>query len=270
MPKGEPIPANADSFGYGINDYGIVVGSYRAADHRDDAFMFEGSTMRELNSPIGPSAWFLTDAHDINNAGQIVGSGIFNGHRHAFRLDPLIDTDFVATRFGGHPGDPDHQWEHCAPSWPARRRLSGCTRGTTASPNGSSACTPDCAGSSTGPAPGRAATDYFKGNPTNTVYKEPIPQNTRDAFLFRLSTSWVRHGSLRLTGVGGSPILACPEFLLSTCPRRDAGFARRIAVSLSLTRGAFQRRHRCVDGPLYARELVPRLFANSRYPRAWY
>lgn len=35
----------------------------------------------------GLSGWTLTEANDINNLGQIVGNGTFNGQQHAFELE---------------------------------------------------------------------------------------------------------------------------------------------------------------------------------------
>ncbi len=45
--------------------------------------------MDNLNSEIDPnSGWDLTEAININDSGQIVGSGWINGEEHAFRLRP--------------------------------------------------------------------------------------------------------------------------------------------------------------------------------------
>jgi probable HAF family extracellular repeat protein len=42
-----------------------------------------------LNSLIGASSgWTLDAAFAVNNAGQIVGTGLLNGIEHAFLLDP--------------------------------------------------------------------------------------------------------------------------------------------------------------------------------------
>jgi probable HAF family extracellular repeat protein len=43
---------------------------------------------------IPPSEWILQTATDINDAGQIVASGInAGGQTHAFRLDPIIEPE---------------------------------------------------------------------------------------------------------------------------------------------------------------------------------
>jgi probable HAF family extracellular repeat protein len=78
------------SFAYSINDSGTVVGySWLASGPSPHAFVYANGIMLDLNSllPNG-SGWELTEAYGINDAGQIVGSGSFNGQVSAFRLDP--------------------------------------------------------------------------------------------------------------------------------------------------------------------------------------
>jgi probable HAF family extracellular repeat protein len=62
-------------------------------------FLIENGLMRNLNTLLPPaSGWQLLEANDINDRGEIVGSGNINGQQHAFLLTPLIcsaaeDTD---------------------------------------------------------------------------------------------------------------------------------------------------------------------------------
>ncbi len=51
----------------------------------------------ELNAQIADPEWALTQAVDINDAGQIVGQGVFKGKRHGFVLTP----DLNASRLVG-------------------------------------------------------------------------------------------------------------------------------------------------------------------------
>ena len=77
------------SFAYSINDSGTVVGySWLSSGQSPHAFVYANGIMLDLNSllPKG-SGWELTEAYGINDAGQIVGSGLFNGQVSAFRLD---------------------------------------------------------------------------------------------------------------------------------------------------------------------------------------
>jgi probable HAF family extracellular repeat protein len=77
---------NATTWGFGINDSGIVVGqsTYQGTYH---AFVYSGGKMKDLNKliPAG-SGWVLLTANGINNAGQIVGEGMHNGKEHGFLL----------------------------------------------------------------------------------------------------------------------------------------------------------------------------------------
>lgn len=80
-----------NSYAYGINDSGSIVGySDLASGAYPHAFLYSQGVMLDLNSliPAG-SSWQLLEAYGINNAGQIVGEGLWNGQMHAFRLEPL-------------------------------------------------------------------------------------------------------------------------------------------------------------------------------------
>jgi probable HAF family extracellular repeat protein len=70
---------------YGINGLGQIVGE--ADDTAQHAFLYTGGAMTDLNSLLpANSGWVLTEAHAINDAGQIVGLGTLNGQKHAFLL----------------------------------------------------------------------------------------------------------------------------------------------------------------------------------------
>jgi probable HAF family extracellular repeat protein len=85
---------------YGINDSGSVVGYSRDSAGVSRAFVFVGGILYDLNSLIDPAAgWMLEAAYAINGAGQIAGTGFFNGTPTAFRLDPLTAMEAA----GAHP-----------------------------------------------------------------------------------------------------------------------------------------------------------------------
>lgn len=78
------------SFAWSINDQGIVVGSSENASNTNRAFIWRNGQMSDLNSLIDSTqGWVLTEASDINNQGQIVGYGRFNGQTRAFLLTPI-------------------------------------------------------------------------------------------------------------------------------------------------------------------------------------
>lgn len=83
----------------GINDSRQVVGYFRAStetfrlDPRpgDRAFLWENGSVHDLNTVIpAASGWTLMRAADVNDFGQIVGTGIApNGEYHGFLLTPI-------------------------------------------------------------------------------------------------------------------------------------------------------------------------------------
>jgi|SRR5271165_3806791 len=76
------------TWGFGINDAGVVVGqsSFPNTYH---AFVYSGGKMKDLNKLIpAKSGWVLLEADSINNAGQIVGLGMHKGQERAFLLTP--------------------------------------------------------------------------------------------------------------------------------------------------------------------------------------
>jgi probable HAF family extracellular repeat protein len=84
------LAGGSQSFAYAINDSGHVVGSSSSSDGGLRAFVYAGGRMQDLNSLVAPDwGWLLTEARDINDAGQIVGTGVINGQQHAFLLSPI-------------------------------------------------------------------------------------------------------------------------------------------------------------------------------------
>jgi probable HAF family extracellular repeat protein len=79
------------SGGYGINNYDWVVGWAEATNGGGPrAFVHDGTRMTDLNSVLwNPGGWLLREADAVNDAGQIVGSGVLNGQEHAFFLQPM-------------------------------------------------------------------------------------------------------------------------------------------------------------------------------------
>jgi uncharacterized membrane protein len=77
-----------------LNDSGMAVGSSTQLDFfqlRDHGIIWdETDGLQDLNELIPEnSGWFLGEAFDINNAGQIVGGGVFNGRSMGYLLTPV-------------------------------------------------------------------------------------------------------------------------------------------------------------------------------------
>ena len=81
----------SSSFAYGINDIGAVVGySWVVDNSAQHAFLYYNGILRDLNSVISAnSGWVLNQAYGINDEGDIVGSGTYQGQTRAFLIDPV-------------------------------------------------------------------------------------------------------------------------------------------------------------------------------------
>ena len=88
-----------NSYSYNVGAGGQVVGASEVELTSDSthAFLYtSGSGMVDLNTLIDPlSGWELSDAADINEAGQITGQGLIGDEYHAYLLTPIpIPGDF--------------------------------------------------------------------------------------------------------------------------------------------------------------------------------
>jgi len=83
------------SYAQDINDAGETVGySWLSSGANTHAFLYQNGTMLDLNALISAWGWELLAAYGINNNGQIVGEGLFQGQAHAFRLDPIESASY--------------------------------------------------------------------------------------------------------------------------------------------------------------------------------
>jgi probable HAF family extracellular repeat protein len=75
---------------YDVNTLGTVVGFSSISSNTLHAFRWGNGKMRDLNNFLLPnSGWELQVACGINNKGQIVGIGTFNGQSKGFLLTPV-------------------------------------------------------------------------------------------------------------------------------------------------------------------------------------
>jgi probable HAF family extracellular repeat protein len=83
------IPCCNTSVATAINDDGVIVGYGGYSGVESDAFIYRDGRMIPLDRLLPPGAgWDLINAMDINETGQIVGSGFYRGRFNAFVMTP--------------------------------------------------------------------------------------------------------------------------------------------------------------------------------------
>jgi probable HAF family extracellular repeat protein len=82
------------SYAYGINARNQIAGYSYDSEGRSRAFIWRDGIMYDLNAVSAElDGWTLDAAYGVNENGQIVGSGTFQGVTTAFRLDPVFRPD---------------------------------------------------------------------------------------------------------------------------------------------------------------------------------
>lgn len=94
-PIGQATP-NLRTTPWAINLQGVVVGESQRDDGIFAAFVRRDGATLDLQTLIDPAlGWELSGAYDINDAGQITGTGYLNGRRRGFVLNPIMATGAV-------------------------------------------------------------------------------------------------------------------------------------------------------------------------------
>lgn len=102
-----PLPGGEFSGASGINAAGDVVGGSRPhfIGGSSQAVLWRDGVPIDLNSRIRPrSGWVLNSTWDINDAGQIVGTGLLDGESATFLLTPIAEERGREVRAGVFAG----------------------------------------------------------------------------------------------------------------------------------------------------------------------
>lgn len=85
------LPNDVDSTAAGINNAGQIIGTSTSADGVSRPFLYQNGQMADLNSLLDASGvdWVISYATAINNLGQIVGSGLYQGQPRTFLMTPV-------------------------------------------------------------------------------------------------------------------------------------------------------------------------------------
>ena len=121
-----------------INNHGQIVGFAQDGSGAFRAFLSDaGAAMVDLNTLLpADSGWVLLSANAINDAGQIVGEGTFNGDPRAFLLTPPVASDTTPPVVSSVTTTPNN-------IWPPKHQMVDVTVGVVASDD--SGETPVCA-----------------------------------------------------------------------------------------------------------------------------
>jgi hypothetical protein len=84
-----------------INKYGVAVGYFGVTgSNGPEVFLLQNGTLTYLNEILSQdSGWVLSSAFGINDSGQIIGQGSFNGEVHSYLLSPAAPVPEPSTMF---------------------------------------------------------------------------------------------------------------------------------------------------------------------------
>ena len=74
------LPGGSESYAFGINNNGQVVGEAETASGVQHAFLYSNGTMTDLNNLIPTPYNYESAATGINDSGQVVGSSVTTGN----------------------------------------------------------------------------------------------------------------------------------------------------------------------------------------------
>ncbi|MDP7061477.1 MAG: hypothetical protein QF489_00910 [Planctomycetota bacterium] len=101
-----PTLGGASGNAKSINDYGEVVGNSLDSNSLQLACLWMNGSVVDLNTTLVGSggAWLLTGASDVNELGEICGTGLLNGEQRAYKLTPVLTSSRVSGFLPGFAG----------------------------------------------------------------------------------------------------------------------------------------------------------------------
>ena len=83
------LEACLNSYARAINDYKQIVG-FACNNEKQKAVLWHQNKIYDLNRLIVQNHdWILSEAQDINNKGEIIGTGMYQGKQRGFLLKPI-------------------------------------------------------------------------------------------------------------------------------------------------------------------------------------
>jgi probable HAF family extracellular repeat protein len=99
---GTMLDLGVEGYAQAVNDAGQIVGNaFAPAPFPYHPFLWDNGTLYDLNDLLAGTGYFLTDVGDINNAGQIVATGMFNGEWKGLLLSPIPEPGTGLLLLGG-------------------------------------------------------------------------------------------------------------------------------------------------------------------------
>lgn len=98
------LPGDVSATAWGVNNHDVVIGSSLTPANTYRGFVYQNGVMTDLTSLLqNGEGWTLSLPSDINDAGQIVGYGLYNGVSRGFLLTPVPEPAVWLALLAGLP-----------------------------------------------------------------------------------------------------------------------------------------------------------------------
>lgn len=92
------LPGDVSATAWSVNNSDVVIGNSLTATNSYRGFVYRDGVMSDLTSLVqNGEGWVLTAPAEINDAGQIVGYGLYHGEGRGFLLTPVSSVPGPAT-----------------------------------------------------------------------------------------------------------------------------------------------------------------------------